>query len=923
MNQLINRLKLSHLIIGALLVVGLIPLLILSGVLTLLSEQELEESALNQLNATRAIKAKQVESYFAEREGDINVLSKTAHSFYEQSQRNIEIQTRIKAKAIKTQLSELHRELTLFSESYDTGQGLKAFDKGFVAGEPLLENARWRISRDIYGEHVNRFQEAFDWHDAYLINVDGYILYSSQQNDDLGLSVYDAQLEDSALANAFTLASQNKGEGNYFGDFAYYAPTNDYAAFLVRAVNDPNGQVVGYAALRLSLAFVNAILADDSAGLTSYLVGEDKKLRSDTPFISMSDAHRLNLLINTEATESKDKGAGLVRNYDGELVLAQWQPIKVSDTTSWTLVSELNINTALVPTLSGAQSYYEQYLNEYGYYDLFLVHPDGEIFYTVGKESDYKTNILSGRYSDSNLGHLMREVAKTKSFQMVDFAPYSPSQGAPASFMAMPVMGNENDVVFYLALQLSLDSINGLMQLREGMGETGETYLVGSDFRMRSDSYLDKEGHSVEASFAGDIEHNGVKTEATLAALSGQTGAKEILDYNGNAVLSSYSPISVGQTTWALIAEVDVAEAFHAISQMKNIVWMSLGATVLITVLFSLYLAHLIRKPLGGEPRDMMELAEQIAQGDLTYTFDDNTQERSIYGALSRMSSSLKVLISNILESSQALASTAEETAVASEQTTTAVSNQQADTEMVATAINQMTSTVHDVAKNTESAALVAKEVHQRSTEGLELLQESIKTNNALMLDVQAIAQNMDVLMERTQQVDQVLTVIQTIAEQTNLLALNAAIEAARAGEHGRGFAVVADEVRSLASKTQGSTSDIQSMLTSLKEAANTSVQNMKRSVEQAEAANILSNQTAESFDSITQATVTIDDMMAQISTASEEQVQVSEDINQRVAHIAEVSIETSAIAQQLSAASQEVARSSEALTEQTQSFKV
>lgn len=474
-----------------------------------------------------------------------------------------------------------------------------------------------------------------------------------------------------------------------------------------------------------------------------------------------------------------------------------------------------------------------------------------------------------------------------------------------------------------MALQLSLDSINSMMQLREGMGETGESYLVGQDYRMRSDSYLDKTGHSVSASFSGSIEQNGVKTEASELALRGESGIRHINDYNGNSVLSSFSPLKVGSTNWAVIAEIDTSEAFHAIDTIRQSTLLAIGLSLVAALLLAMYLSSVIRKPLGGEPKEMMRLAEQIASGDLTYQFASDVKPGSVYASLKNMSTNLKDLISHILESSQALASTAEETSVASEQTTTAVASQQADTEMVATAVNQMTSTVNDVAHNTENAALVTKEAHDRSEEGISLLNNSMEAINILVGDIKSSADDMDVLVESTNQIDQVLTVIQNITEQTNLLALNAAIEAARAGEQGRGFAVVADEVRQLAQKTQNSATNIQTIVSSVQSAAKNSVTKMEKSVEQVEATSSISLETAEAFKEINVAIAKIDDMMVQISTASEQQAHVSEDINKRILHISEVSIETSASSQQLSAASQEVARSAEHLTEYTRKFKV
>lgn len=360
----------------------------------------------------------------------------------------------------------------------------------------------------------------------------------------------------------------------------------------------------------------------------------------------------------------------------------------------------------------------------------------------------------------------------------------------------------------------------------------------------------------------------------------------------------------------------------HTENGLTIIIATSLIALVLGSII-SIFMPKIIKRPIGGEPQEMMQLAEQIANGDLTHQFDSHAPSGSVYASLRDMSSNLRRLVGQILESSQALASTAEETSVASEQTTAAVANQQADTDMVATAINQMTSTVHDVAQNTENAALVSREAHDKSEEGIAILNSSMASITTLVSDITSTAQDMDALVESTDKIGQVLTVIEAITEQTNLLALNAAIEAARAGEHGRGFAVVADEVRQLAQKTQASATHIQQIVSTVQSAAKTSASKMQTSVQQAESTSSISQRTLEAFEEINIAIAKIDEMMVQISTASEEQAHVSEDINKRILHISEVSMETAASSQQLSAASQEVARTAETLTEYTTKFKI
>jgi methyl-accepting chemotaxis protein len=182
--------------------------------------------------------------------------------------------------------------------------------------------------------------------------------------------------------------------------------------------------------------------------------------------------------------------------------------------------------------------FFKKFISTYGYYDFFIIDDSGDIFYTVTKEADYQTNLLSGTYSHSGLGTLYKKVQNNHNFAMSDFNRYAPSNNEPAGFIALPFTSSSGRKVV-IALQLSIDKINHLMQQRAGMGDSGESYLVGSDLLMRSDSFLDPKGHSVIASFAGNVKQNGVNTESAKLAISGKTGHKIITDYNGNPVLSA------------------------------------------------------------------------------------------------------------------------------------------------------------------------------------------------------------------------------------------------------------------------------------------------------------------------------------------------------------------------------------------------
>ncbi len=202
-----------------------------------------------------------------------------------------------------------------------------------------------------------------------------------------------------------------------------------------------------------------------------------------------------------------------------------------------------------------------QFYQEFGYYDLLLMTPDGHCFHTVCRESDYGTNLVDGKFSDSNLGRLVREVLDSKKFGFADYQRYAPCLNEPAAFIAEPVIGPDGNVELVVALQLAPVHISEIVGLRADMGESGDTVVVGPDKLMRSDSLRDPKRRSVVASFAGSVESNGIDTETVREALRGNSGAKVIRGFDGDMVLSAYAPVEVYGATWALLVEIDVAEA--------------------------------------------------------------------------------------------------------------------------------------------------------------------------------------------------------------------------------------------------------------------------------------------------------------------------------------------------------------------------
>jgi methyl-accepting chemotaxis protein len=285
--------------------------------------------------------------------------------------------------------------------------------------------------------------------------------------------------------------------------------------------------------------------------------------------------------------------------------------------------------------------YLSQYVEQFGYYDLFIMcAAHGHVMYTAAREGDLGENLSAGALKNSGLGGVWNGARDGKKPTLVDFAPYAPSGNEPASFIGAPLyVGGQ--MVAVVALQLSTTEINAVMQERNGMGETGESYLVGADKRMRSDSFHDPVNRTINASFAGSIAQNGVDTRATQEALAGRSGAEVIEDYNGMEVLSVYSPVELPNgIRWAIIAEIDMAEVDIPIIALRNEVLWIAAIIAIIVAGFALSMALSIANPIAR----ITQLAQHISKGDLQQQLDIKQRDEvgMLASAFGDMTRSLK-----------------------------------------------------------------------------------------------------------------------------------------------------------------------------------------------------------------------------------------------------------------------------------------
>jgi methyl-accepting chemotaxis protein len=882
--RLLANIKMKPKLTLLLLCAGLVPLLFIGWWASNKATQALMEKSYGQLRSMREIKKAQITRYFAERQGDAGVLAETAATLRREAMTKLRSVRDVRQQQIERFFAERLSDMTVMAENPATAQAYTAFVRAFdpqaqMRGEGegrFVAPPQYLAVHERFAPMFESFVSAYGYYDVFLLGPRyGDVVYSVAKEADFAQRVGEV---DSPLRDVWTRAMEENRA--VLSEMRPYAPSGGLPSqFVAAPIHSADGGIVGVVAAQVSSLAVAEIMEQRSGmGETGevYLVGPDYLMRSDSYLdpqghsVAASFANPQQGSVRTDAVRRAlegETGADVVRDYNGNPVLSAFAPVQVGGHT-WAILADIDVAEAFSPKDEDGTYFYKRYVELYGYYDLFLFTPQGDAFYTVAQEADYRTNFMDGEYADSNLGELFRRVMETKTFGMADFAPYAPSDGEPAAFIAQPIV-HGGKVELVIALQVSLSSINAIMQEREGMGETGETYLVGPDKRMRSDSFLDPEGHSVLASFAGTVAQNGVDTKAVALALSGKEGGEVIKDYNGNDVLSAYAPVQVSGATWAVIAEIDYAEV---LAPIRALAW-SVVYTGLIIAAVLVVVALLLATG----------IARQVARGNLGATLDVDQKDEvgQLAAALRDMAGRLREIVGDVQSATDNVAAGSEELSASSESLSQGTTEQAASVEQVSSSMEQMAANIRQNAENARATEGMAAGAAQKAQDG----------GGAVEQTVQAM-----------RDIAEKITIVEDIARQTNLLALNAAIEAARAGEHGKGFAVVASEVRKLAEHSGQAAAEISEV--------------SERSVSVAEQAGELLKELVPEIRKTA-------DLVQEIAAASEEQNAGAGQINQAIQQLDQVIQQNASASEELASTSEELAGQSEQLRRTMGFFQV
>ncbi|MBU1740281.1 MAG: PAS domain-containing protein, partial [Proteobacteria bacterium] len=661
-------------------------------------------------------------------------------------------------------------------------------------------------------------------------------------------------------------------------------------------------------------------------------------------------------------------------------------------------------------------------------HDLLLLSKSGRVIYSVSRLGHLGQTVASGPLKTSGLGLAFARAkagaAKGTTVQ-TDFGLYGPAGDKPACFIAAPVMDEMGQFVGVVALHLSTRPINAVMLERAGMGRTGETYLVGPDKLMRSDSFRDKKRHSVAASLAAP-RAGRVDTPAARRALAGKQGSLILTNYLGEGVLSDYAPLMVGGFRWAIIAEVGVDEAFAAVRRLRNvsliiglilaalIVGMAFGvarsiarpvvelvevsdaiaagdltrhityqagdelgrladslrnmlvgvigegqsiksgiAVPLWTADRDLKMTHLnpiyaqaVKQILGLEPEEVvghLSVAEAVPDRDgivadqarevlnsgrtvlreivmplggadshvlstLSPLKDlegevigvmgigvDITRQKKQQDEIERQQEDLLAVAQEVKALAEQLASAATQISSSTDEMSSTTEQQSAQAGAVATSAERMNATVREAAQHAARGAEEAEAAGELAREGGRVVAETIQSINRISRDVTQVGETVQALSAKNESVDAVVGVIEDIADQTNLLALNAAIEAARAGEAGRGFAVVADEVRKLAEKTMSATKEVTETVLSIKASTQDAVTRVGETQANVAHGVELAARAGDMLEQIVGNATRVAELVSQIAAGAEEQTAATDEISKNVEGIAGAARESAA----------------------------
>ncbi len=960
------------------LFISVVPLILIGAGIYFISSDKLLTEARNNLESIGKEKAETVEDFFEECSKDLTVLSDMVLAMHQHAQHMLIALRDQMISQVEDYFTSRLKYIEIMGEDPTVYRALVAFES---AGSPT--GSLWRTTAEKYGPWLARYKDAYGFTNVYLVSENGRILYSIDKKSDLGENLIAGSLKDSPAGKAFKKGLQNSA----LQDFAAYEPLNNLQAAFAAAPIKSGDKVIGVIMGQISIDPVNRIVRQKgtlSEKTEAYLVGKvgedvtmrcqrtvtDEDVGDPHPDVYMDKAFSGLVGIETEFDEK------------GVYKFVSYKRLNIPG-MEWAI----DITTPIEDVFTHKEETSEEdwitfFKENEDFLNFALVSPEGFMFYSVVHEDDYHTNLLTGPYKNTHLGRLVNQTAFTRRLQISDFEKYPPSNDVPAGFAALPLVV-ENKHVLTVVAQIPTFELQEIMENYTGLGDTGETYMSGADYLWRTDSrFLDE----IKVDSTVLNPRFKLNNEVIDQALGGGTGLQKYINYRGKEVLSVYSSVILQQPNtynpngvkWAIISEMEMSEINSPITRLALLCLTILALTILTVLLFSYILSegftiqinhimHLFSEigignydartevinndELGEvaislnamldntlsliqsqEERDamqsaVMKLLEEISaltSGDLTVRAEVTEHiTGAIADSFNAMAEQLTEIIRGVKDATLRVGYTSSQVSEFTGRLANMSERQSSQVKKAISVINQITQSIQEIAEKATQSAVVSQQSMENAKRGAKAVEDTNQAMNNIRERVQETARAIKRLGESSQEIGNIIQIINDISDRTSILSLNASIQAATAGEAGHGFAVVAEEVQRLAERSSMSTRQIEILVKNIQGDIQEASRSMDESIQRVVEGSALAGDAHKTLQDIETISSQVAEMVHAIFQVSKDQVSASETATKTMTAVGEISNQTSKASKQTALSMQIMSKIAERLRISVETFKV
>ncbi|MBC2581453.1 methyl-accepting chemotaxis protein [Clostridium sp. DJ247] len=506
---------------------------------------------------------------------------------------------------------------------------------------------------------------------------------------------------------------------------------------------------------------------------------------------------------------------------------------------------ELSKTTNTAFQSSDYNSIYEKYnstfvnfTNKVEYGDILLVDSKtGNVVYSIFKEGDYKTNLLDGTYKNTNVSKafVLARNTSDKNFTTVTDYEFYGTSNKPVACIASPIF-NGNEKIGVLILKLGTEKLDAIVSNNNkwnslNIGKSGEVLVIGGDYKLRNNTrFLNEDTDEKIKAAKSTILLKEIRTKGAEQVILGKTDTDTYFDYHNIKSIVAYTPLNIDNLKWAVLVKINESEVFQPVKNLEHlmvIIMIVVSAAIVI-------LAFIISVNITTPMIRMSQAAFRISQGDLTVEFskEKHFDEMAILIEAARnMLVNLREQTREIINVVNVLASSVSEITVSLTQVTSGAAETSSAVSETTATVEEIKQTVFLSSEKTKNVSNSAKHSLEISKSGSKATEETLQGMDVINSQMKEIAESIIALSEQSQNISELIESVDNISEQSNILAVNASIEAAKAGEHGKGFSIVAQEIRNLAEQSKQSTKQVRNILKDIQKATNKAVMTTEKGI--------------------------------------------------------------------------------------------